>query len=50
METQSSDRKIWVKPSVQTLNINNDTYTAPGRGTKEVGKGGGENSKKSIPS
>ena len=50
MEPVRNARKVWVKPVVQMLNINSDTYTNPGRGSKEVGQGGGNNNDKSIPS
>lgn len=50
METQNTDKKLWSKPTVLTLDISNDTYTAKGTGEKEVGQGGGENKSKSIPS
>ncbi|QIP15050.1 hypothetical protein G8759_21715 [Spirosoma aureum] len=35
------EKKVWVKPEVQQLNINKDTYSSQGNGTKEVGQGGG---------
>jgi hypothetical protein len=50
METLTNDKKVWAKPTVQILNINKDTYSSQGHGEREVGKGGGENQNKDIPS
>ncbi|WP_158550054.1 hypothetical protein [Runella aurantiaca] len=50
METQNTDKKIWSKPTVLTLDINHDTYSDKGTGDREVGKGDAENKLKSIPS
>ncbi|QHV96965.1 hypothetical protein [Spirosoma endbachense] len=50
MEALYNDRKVWAKPTVQTLNINKDTYSSQGHGDREVGKGGGDNQTKDIPS
>ena len=50
METQNNNKKTWSKPTVLVLGINKDTYSDPGRGDKETGKGSGNNKSKSIPS
>ena len=50
MEKPNNDKKGWANPTVQALNINKDTYSSQGNGEKEVGKGGGDNLKKDIPS
>ena len=44
METQRSSRKTWVKPAIQTLNINKDTYTGKGT-TRETATGDGNRNK-----
>ncbi|GAB2552006.1 hypothetical protein [Spirosoma aerophilum] len=48
MKEQQSVKKAWVAPTVQTLNINSETYVNPGRGDREVGLGGGENKNKTL--
>lgn len=50
MEALNNDKKVWAKPTVQSLNINNDTYGAAKQLTKEVGKGDSTNKEKTIPS
>jgi hypothetical protein len=50
MITPQNEKKIWVKPEVQILNIARDTYSSQGHGSREVGKGGGANQTKDIPS
>jgi hypothetical protein len=50
MNVPEDKKKVWVKPEVQQLNINKDTYSSQGHGTNEVGKGGGANQNKDIPS
>ncbi len=50
METQNNNKKTWSKPAVLALDIAKDTYSALGKGEKEVGQGGGQNQYKSIPS
>lgn len=50
MTTNSTDKKRWESPAVQNLNINKDTYVNKGRGEREVGKGGGTNKDKDLPS
>ena len=49
MEPVQNARKVWAKPVVQMLDINNDTYTNPGRtNAPENGGVGNNNDKKSI--
>ncbi len=50
METQNNNKKSWAKPTVLSLDINKETYSALGKGDREVGQGGGENKVKAIPS
>jgi hypothetical protein len=50
MDTPQNGKKVWVKPEVQVLNITKDTYSSQGHGSNEVGKGGGANQTKDIPS
>ncbi|NBB22954.1 hypothetical protein GVN20_26595 [Runella sp. CRIBMP] len=50
METQNNNKKSWAKPTVLSLDINKETYSADGKGDREVGQGDAANQTKSIPS
>lgn len=38
MEAVKNDKKVWVAPTVQVLNINSETYSSPGRGNRETNR------------
>jgi hypothetical protein len=48
MATQHDDKKVWIRPMVQTLNINRDTYGLGNKSRGEQGQGNGEDQKKTV--